>query len=872
LERLEDRCVLSPVVLQPTTFLDNDPHFVPFAGNTATPTLRDAVMQANYDGAQGQTDTINLLGGTYNLTEPNGTGLDPHGSALVITAAVTIIGCNAAPRGFISSTTIHQTLQDRVLDISTPGLVRLQGYSTDRPLIISGGYAVNNVVGDPTPDNGAAEGGGIYNDGSGLVLRDVRVENNSARGGKGIADTVFTSGFDAFGGGIYSTGGSVVLTDSILNNNVAQAGDGSAGSADNMAGGNGGDAAGGGLYATNAATVTLDGVDQFLSNTAQAGNGGDRDLNSDSGQPIAGLGGGARGGGLCLQGLGTWLTQTSIGTVGVTVGGNIAAGGIGGNGGLLEGEGGWARGGGIDAYAGVTVDLSGTILNVISGNKAVGGAGAPAGATLMAQEDGGDGVGGGISASQNAVLNISNTFVLNNQAVGGAGDAPITPYGGWGGMGEGGGIAVGFIQNPASSDNSATLTMNGGLVMGNQADGGAGGGAADTNGGQGGEAAGGGLFLTDGSPALTGTVILFNRAVGGNGGNGATATVGQIATGGAGGAALGGGIADVGTTIAGTPTWTNLQVKLNVAQGGSGGTGSHDEVGADGGLASGGGLCFMNLGLLTLSGGAVDSNQTIGGPGGSGGGGSTPGGGGDGGYAQGGALLINGGGVLLSGTEMRLNSATGGSGGSGGKGIGTRDGNGIAGGPGGQGGEAQGGALYLETASDIISQAMMVGNVAQGGSGGTGGQGAAGVGNGRGGQGGAGGTGGLGQGGALFNASGVTNLDSDSLVVNTAQGGNGGNGGSGGVSLLDPRKGYQGAGGSGGDAQGGGAYVDTGTSLDLDSSDIITNFAIAGLLGSGHPSGAGGTASGGGVYNDGGVLLQAGTTLIIANLPDNIAP
>jgi hypothetical protein len=870
LERLEDRCVLSPAgfigALAPTSFLDYDRTFVPTLGNTVTPTLRDAVMQANFDGANGQADTIYLAGGTYNLTETNGTGPDPGGFALDITTSLTIVGSyNPSPGSFHVPTIIHQTQQDRVLAISTTGTVSLRTYYSDVPLVISGGHAVNNIIGVPAPDISPALGGAIYNQGGNLLLTNVRVENNLAGAGNGGPEA--EAGWDAMGGGIYSNGGTVALKNAILNNNIARAGNGVAASAAGTSSGYGGAAFGGGLYATNSTIVTLEGGDQFINNSAEGGKGG------DAGAAVAaGSGGFAGGGGLYVSGEGTALDQAAGGLTTVTVEGNVALGGSGGGGstGGISVFGGLASGGGICATSGAAVNLSGAVgafvFDLISNNQAIGGAGAPAGATAERQ-DGGSGLGGGIAANQNATLTLKNILVLDNQAIGGAGGAAGGPVGGWGGVAEGGGIAVGALeaeeQNP---DQTATLTMVGSSISGNQAEGGAGGGATGSNagGGVGGLALGGGLLLNSASPTLTSLVIQSNRAVGGEGAAGATQS------GGLGGAAFGGGIAGSGTLA-----FTSLQLDSNVAQGGSGGSGPQGNVGAVGGLAAGGGLS-MEQGFLALNGGSVDSNQAIGGPGGSGGRGSTPGSGGTGGAAEGGALSAVGGEVVLVGPQMNWNSATGGSGGTGGKGVGTRGGNGLAGGPGGAGGIAQGGALYLVVDSGIGSPTM-IGNVAAGGSGGRGGPGAAGVGAGSGGQGGAGGMGGLAQGGALFNAfyytiSSTTFLNNDSLLVNSAQGGNGGNGGSGGVSTVDPRMGYAGAGGNGGNAQGGGAYVDAGTSLGLTGSNVVTNFATAGRPGSGRPNGAGGAASGGGVYNNGGTLLQLGGSLIIANLPDDTAP
>jgi len=78
-----------------------------------------------------------------------------------------------------------------------------------------------------------------------------------------------------------------------------------------------------------------------------------------------------------------------------------------------------------------------------------------------------------------------------------------------------------------------------------------------------------------------------------------------------------------------------------------------------------------------------------------------------------------------------------------------------------------------------------------------------------------------------------------------------------------------GPGGTGNDAQGGGAFLDVNSTLNLYSTYVVGNVAAGGLLGIGHPNGTFGTGSGGGVYFVGATLNEFGFTLIAGNGPNN---
>ena len=102
-------------------------------------------------------------------------------------------------------------------------------------------------------------------------------------------------------------------------------------------------------------------------------------------------------------------------------------------------------------------------------------------------------------------MTVSNTILIDNQAIGGAGGAGAN-----GGDGVGGGINVGSgVIVGATDDCSLTLTDS--TLFGNQAIGGAGG-----SGGNGGNGSGGGVSVLAGSSAaIDPTLITANAALAG---------------------------------------------------------------------------------------------------------------------------------------------------------------------------------------------------------------------------------------------------------------------------------------------------------------------------------------------------------------------
>jgi hypothetical protein len=186
------------------------------------------------------------------------------------------------------------------------------------------------------------------------------------------------------------------------------------------------------------------------------------------------------------------------------------------------------------------------------------------------------------------------------------------------------------------------------------------------------------------------------------------------------------------------------------------------------------------------------------------------------------------------------------------------------------GGMAQGGGIYGAAGSSTsitVLNSFVQSNVARGGTGSAGGSktGQPGL---------AGGAGGAGQGGGIYAAGGLMNLNGATIGgaipgdANVAEGGAGGFGGLGtGTSVVG------GPGGAGGVGQGGGLYVSN-VSLAIAASTISTDLALGGkgrsggsggTAGLGGVGGIGGAAQGGGIYNTGGTIA-IGTTSFASNV------
>ncbi|MGL5094127.1 MAG: hypothetical protein ACRDD1_00965, partial [Planctomycetia bacterium] len=361
--------------------------------------------------------------------------------------------------------------------------------------------------------------------------------------------------------------------------------------------------------------------------------------------------------------------------------------------------------------------------------------------------EGGDAYGGAVYAENTDLVINAGTQLVENFAFGGEGGSFVDPgssgYGGDGGDAFGGGL---FTQRSGVAVDGATFS-------GNVAIGGVGGrnfsgGQGSSESGDGGFAyGGGGAILSFGDPigaSILNALFSNNMAVGGAGGPATPAVSSSSSRGGNGGDGVGGGLNFTGdfTTIAVGAS----QFTANLAKGGEGAdaglvptvdtmenplSGTDGGDGGDGGFAVGGAIAVeAEAESFTVAGSTFTGNAAAAGFGGDGAdvsaflGGSFSGGdGGDGGFAFGGAVDVLGDvAATIATSTFNLNLATGGNGGAGGAGGGTTDiqSYGGSGGFGGDGGFALGGGVAFEGFGLSLSQSTLAGNRAVGGAGGAG--------------------------------------------------------------------------------------------------------------------------------------------------------
>jgi len=768
LERLEDRRLLT--VITPMTFGDTNATFNPATyftsppsptGKISVPTLRDAVIEANYLYSTvnpGVANTISLQRGIYTLSIANGA---THESAsatgdLNITGNLTVQGFSIAGIPF---TTISQTAADRVFEINAGTTSVAPTQVTFQNLTIQGGRAYDNGT-DVAPGTTAAEGGGILDTvGANLTLSGVILQNDRALGASGKGTSTATPGPEAaLGGGLYVSGGAVSLTNVTFLNDQAVAGGGAAGVGTSGAGGNGGMAIGGGLYANGTAVTfgsssKLLSVVSFLGDKAIGGNGGNGTSGDDGGS--GGSGGAAEGGGLAAVGGATVGDTTSMNLTSFSLDlanfvGNAALGGNGGLGGAGSTHGGSGGGGGGGAGGGLfsdgsTVTLTGGNLtgNLAQGGNAGGsgsGGAVPEGLRhqpLATLTEGGAGVGGGLAAVDDSVVSLTLLNVAGNTAKGGngspggngTGNSGIGGFGGFGGSACGGGLFA----------DTSTLTIVGANISLNTAQGGNGGAGGNGGtgaegmgggGGAGGDGSGGGIYASDSQVSLSGGLLTLNRALGGAGGAGGTGATGG--SGGFGGYASGGAIYDFAAPVdsprivthkvlhaPAAPANTNLTlsgalVTINRALGGNGAVGGASTAtgtgtggsGGSGGDGVGGALYIDGL-TATITLHALLTNLAQGGCGASGATGSTLGDAGDGGWGVGGALYVVQGTVSVNLALLELNATLGGAGGRTGA-----TGSGI-------GGDALGAGAFVDFGGSLTLQnTLVMVNIATAGPGG----------------------------------------------------------------------------------------------------------------------------------------------------------
>jgi hypothetical protein len=276
------------------------------------------------------------------------------------------------------------------------------------------------------------------------------------------------------------------------------------------------------------------------------------------------------------------------------------------------------------------------------------------------------GVGQGGAIYNDNDLDVTRTLFCGNQAVGGSGTRSDI----YGGPAVGGAISSGTNERLIGDKVSAVLEVSQCLFSQNQALGGtynvAGPPVAGTVAGAG-AASGGGIFVFQGEATISRSVLDHNQAIGGDG------AAGQV-----GGIAVGGGICFInflpGLTGGGVMgTVKDCALVGNEASGGTGGAGVTGGAGGRGGSAWGGGLAAGNLGstklsapgTVTVSNTLVAGNVAQGGTGGS----DT-----NGGNGLGGGLFNDGDETMtVARSLILLNSASGGAGsgaGSDGRGIG----------------------------------------------------------------------------------------------------------------------------------------------------------------------------------------------------------
>jgi len=164
--------------------------------------------------------------------------------------------------------------------------------------------------------------------------------------------------------------------------------------------------------------------------------------------------------------------------------------------------------------------------------------------------------------------------------------------------------------------------------------------------------------------------------------------------------ALGGGVLNNGGDV----TLDNVVLQNNVARGGDAAF-----LGAAGHSARGGGL-YSNGGALTMAGATIANDQAVGGRGGDY---TNNVQGGNGGSASGGGLYATGGSLDIASSTISGNQANGGRGGDGN--LFTTGSGGYSGEYGGFGGVTQGGGLYVNGGSLIISTSNIASNQSTGG-------------------------------------------------------------------------------------------------------------------------------------------------------------
>ena len=413
--------------------------------------------------ADGQCSLVEALLIKAGFNEPDCSALPVSGTATIVVPAGCYRISAAVPFPELSGTEVIEGAGPGPADCSGGGTVIQQqaptqvlfidggANTTISGLTLTGGHPVCASAADPF-----CNGGGVFNAGRALALRDVLVTGNSA----GSALDAFTGGRG--GGGLYNFKGSAVtIEDSTITANSAGNG---APSGSAARGGNGGE--GGGIL-NDGGQITL--VDSTVSGNSAGAAADGGDFTSAGNGTDGGYGGG--GGGIANSPASTLAIERS--TISGNHAGNGGAGGEGNTGG--DGAGG-GSGGAILNLGQLSVSVS-----TISANAAGAGGSGGLGDTASGGSGGFGGSGGGVWTSGNPVVMTNATVSGNATGTGGLG-GDGAPNGTDLPGGVGGGI-----------DTEGDATLRNATVANNAA------------------ARAGGIFAEGGNMSETGSVIAANR-------------------------------------------------------------------------------------------------------------------------------------------------------------------------------------------------------------------------------------------------------------------------------------------------------------------------------------------------------------------------
>jgi hypothetical protein len=338
-------------------------------------------------------------------------------------------------------------------------------------------FTHNEAVG---PSTGTGEGnGGAINSSSAGTITNSTFNGNEALGRTTNGGALSTGENEAF------AAPSLGISNCTFTGNEAVGANG----ANNSAALFGGEALGGAV--ANAGPLTI-ANSTFTDNAAKGGDQGDNVGGLDA-NPVLGE---AWGGGLVNFASSLTVTNTTF----------IENRAIGGNSAL--GPGAPAAGGGLATEIFAVTNLTDVTF---VGNQAIGGSGG--GSSPGYPGTGGSGFGGGLYNGVDSTGTVSHTFFVDNRAEGGAGGSGVA-----GGVGAGGAVANGGgngafeVAFLGLGSDTSTLSLAGGALLYNVAQGGAGG-----AGGNGGSGLGGGCYVLGGTTAsIDATPIAANAAQGGS--------------------------------------------------------------------------------------------------------------------------------------------------------------------------------------------------------------------------------------------------------------------------------------------------------------------------------------------------------------------